>query len=152
MKLRDGNGEIVESNFKATRYDFISLLGRLEKSGAPVNISFRPTAGKPVDEDVGIRWVITGDDGEAELLIAGGQFQVFSPVESLRIRAGKDSKVRNVDLDGNDGDVVAGVGPAGKNVARAYEAFANKEDGKYADFEDALKLHKLLDQIENRRV
>lgn len=111
------------------------------------------TAGSPVSEDVGLRWIITGDDGEAEVVLGPGSFQIASSTESLKVRAGKDSEVETTILNNDiDNDVVKNVGPQGKNIARAYEAFANKEHRDYVTFEDGLRLHNLLDMIEAGKI
>ncbi|KAF9761117.1 hypothetical protein IL306_003950 [Fusarium sp. DS 682] len=135
---------IVDPAYKKTAPDHMLVQGVLT-SGAVAAISFRK-AKKPVD-DLSIRWLITGTEGEIEVTVPEGHFQMGPDGSTLRMRVGKEGEVEDVSFkDATVPEHVQKAPPVGRNTARVYEAFGNDQT-KYADFESALKTHKLLDQI-----
>jgi hypothetical protein len=65
MDLCDPDGNVVEKAHPKTTPDQIFIQGTLE-SGAVVSINYRDVpSGKTVHE-LGIRWIITGTEGEIE--------------------------------------------------------------------------------------
>jgi hypothetical protein len=47
-------------------------------------------------------------------------------------------------------DYVSTVSVPSTNPARVYEAFVKGEKGRYATFENAVEIHRVLDAIKNR--
>lgn len=66
---------------------------------------------------VGIRWTVTGTEGQIVLTTPEGQWQMETPGVSLRVKVGKEA-VETVALDGNDGMLVESVSDVGKDTAR----------------------------------
>ncbi|KAL6834572.1 NAD(P)-binding protein [Trichoderma camerunense] len=117
---------------------------RLE-TGAIANVAFRKVD-KTVDGK-GLKWLISGTKGEIELSMDGPMLQMDLEKKHLRLVIGREGKVQ--DIDYNDSDEpkhIRNVAPPGTNTARIFEGFANKTT-TVASFEEALKIHKLLDKI-----
>jgi predicted dehydrogenase len=143
VKLVSGKtGEVVNPDKRRTAPDHIFVQGALE-SGAMVSISTR-TPPKPIDGQ-SLRWLITGSEGELELITSGRGFQVGSNPRTLRL-VSKDGEIQRIDWEQDEPIHIKNVAPPGVNTARLFEAYALNKDC-YADFEKAVKLHKLLDRI-----
>jgi predicted dehydrogenase len=135
---------IVDPAYNKTAPDHMLVQGVLT-SGAVAAISFRK-AKKPVD-DLSIRWLITGTEGEIEVTVPEGHFQMGPDGSTLRLRVGKEGEVQDVSFkEAAVPEHIQKAPVVGRNTARVYEAFGQDQE-KYADFESALKTHKLLDQI-----
>jgi len=144
----DAKGEVVYPNHPKTAPDHIAVLGTL-KSGAPATLTYRTVTGKTID-GVGIRWLITGTEGEIEVTIGEVQFQIENPGTTLRVKRGKEGQVETVDLEGGvDGEdkLIKEMGWSARNTARLYEAFVEGNGDRFADFEGAVEMHKLFDLI-----
>ncbi|RDW91640.1 hypothetical protein BP5796_02805 [Coleophoma crateriformis] len=113
-------GQVVDPAYPRTSPDQVLLQGIL-KSGAVDSVSARMSNIMTVDS-IGYRWILTGTEGEIEVIAPYAQWQ-GSP-------AGKKIKV---------------FPDFGKNVAAVYRAFAEGRKEDYADFAEAMVLHRLLD-------
>lgn len=141
-------GVLVNPAYPKTSPDQVLVQGVLE-SNAVASIQVR----KPKAEVDGVtfRWIISGTEGEIEVLVPHEEWlrshwQFGEPKRTLRLRIG-DSEAQNVDF--LVGDEFEGKVPLhAANVARQYRAFA-KGDTKEAvsTFESALRTHRLLDRI-----
>ncbi|KAK5989306.1 Galactose/lactose metabolism regulatory GAL80-like protein [Cladobotryum mycophilum] len=136
-------GEVVNPERRRTAPDHLAVNGTLE-SGAVASLTMRKTP-KPVN-GLGLRWVISGTEGELELTIDGNMLQMGSDPRHLRLAVGKTGEVQEVDWQADEPEHVTSVKAPGLNTARLFEAYALKKEG-LPDFEEALKLHKLLDRI-----
>jgi predicted dehydrogenase len=135
-------GEVVNPEKRRTAPDHVFVQGTLE-SGAVVSISTR-TPPKPIDGH-GLRWLITGTEGELELITAGRGYQTGSNPRTLQIIA-KDGEIKTIDWEQDEPSHIKNVAPPGVNTARLFEAYALNKDC-FSDFEGGVKLHKLLDRI-----
>jgi hypothetical protein len=111
---------VVAANHPKTSPDHVLLQGNLA-SGAVASIAYYAAPSSNIDS-TGIRWTITGTEGQIKLVTPAGQWQLEAPGTSLKIRVG-NGEVEEVDLDGKDGKAVKSVGNIGRNTARSYEAF-----------------------------
>ncbi len=95
-----------------------------------------------------MHWLITGTEGEIEIVTPEVQWQLGPPGTKLRVRT-KEAGFEEVGWEEGirEEEHVNKVGFPGTNVARVYEAFAKGEKGKYSDFEDAVVRHRMLDMI-----
>lgn len=143
----DPTGKVVHENYPKTSPDSIQLQGTL-KNGASASIVYYNAPGKAID-DTGIRWLITGTEGQIEVTTPEMQWQIGPPGTKLRARLGRDAEVEVVDFEnvGEDSAVKDAPFP-GPNTARLYEAFVEGRKEDYADFESAVKTHELLDLIQ----
>ncbi|KAI0451561.1 oxidoreductase [Xylaria acuta] len=140
-------GVLVNPSYPKTSPDQVLVQGVLE-SDAVASIQVRK--GKIEVDDVSFRWLISGTEGEIEVIVPRAGFssnwQFGEPKRTLRLKIG-DSEAHNVDYLANDEFEGKVPGPAA-NVARQYRAFA-KGDTKeaVATFKSALKTQRLLDRI-----
>ncbi len=132
-------GELVSPNHPKTTPDHVLVQGTLS-SGAVVSLTYRtiPDPDQPIDE-VGIRWLITGDEGEIELCTPVGQWQVAGDGMVLKARLGKGKEVEIIELEETGG--------YSGNTGRQYDAFLKEEREKFPDFGDAMETHRLLEKI-----
>lgn len=149
ISIVNGTGEVIKSGYPKTTPDHIAILGSLV-SGPSASVQFRTVVGKPVD-GVGIRWIITGTDGELEVTTPYGiPWTMTFAGSALKARLGKGSEVQVVDFERiGERDEVTGSQPASVNTARLYEAFADGRTERFCDFEEAVRVQKELDRIRN---
>ncbi|KAL7785812.1 hypothetical protein V8C37DRAFT_412797 [Trichoderma ceciliae] len=144
MKLVDmKTGQVVDPAYPKTAPDHMFVQGVLN-NGAIASVNYHRTS---QSTGKSLRWVISGTEGEIEFTIEGGQVQMGSNMREIRIKTARDeNEGRVVEWGAGIPAHVEGVQFPGQNTAHLFEAFAqgNKD---VPDFEDALRLHKLLDRI-----
>ncbi|KAL7931572.1 hypothetical protein V8C35DRAFT_323695 [Trichoderma chlorosporum] len=145
VKLMDfTTGEVTEPARKKTAPDHIFVNGKLE-SGAVASLSFRKVT-KTVDGK-GLRWFISGTKGELEITIDGPNFQMDVAKKQLRLVENSTGQTQDIDLtDHKEFPYVKKVPAMGANTSRLCERFVVAPT-EVASFDDALKLHRLLDKI-----
>ncbi|KAG0652059.1 Aspirochlorine biosynthesis E [Hyphodiscus hymeniophilus] len=144
--LVDAAGDLVDPAYPITSPDHIFVHGTLN-SGVSASINFRAISGKTVS-GTGVRWTITGTEGEIEVSSPEVGWQYGMPGQKILMRTGDKDEVEEVDFtDKEEKQYVSAVGLLSKNPARIYEAFAEGEKNKYATFEDAMDVNKVLDGI-----
>ncbi|KAI0478078.1 oxidoreductase [Xylaria cf. heliscus] len=142
------DGVLVNPAYPKTSADEILVQGILE-SEAVVSIHARKP--KVEVDGVSFRWIISGTEGEIEVIIPRAQWlrshwQFGEPERTLRLKIG-DNEVQNVDYLAND-EFEGKVPVMAANVARQYRAFAKGDtEEAIATFESALKTHRVLDRI-----
>lgn len=134
---------MVNPAYPKTAPDHVFIQGTLEND-AIASITFRKA--KSAADNVGFRWYITGTKGEIVITTEEGVWQGGKPSErSIKLKIGKEGEAEEIDF------MIDDISPAGKvpfpgtNTARIYENFAKDEE--VVTFEDALKVHHLLERI-----
>ncbi|KAL6825514.1 hypothetical protein J3E69DRAFT_355515 [Trichoderma sp. SZMC 28015] len=145
VKLIDfTTGEVTDPARKKTSPDHIFVNGKLE-SGAVASLSFRKVT-KTVDGK-GLRWLISGTKGELEITIDGPNFQMDIAKKQLRLVDNSVGVTQDIDFtDAQELAYVKSVPAMGQNTSRLCEKFVTAPI-EVANFDDALKLHQLLDKI-----
>lgn len=145
VKLIDfTTGEVTDPARKKTAPDHIFVNGKLE-SGAVASLSFRKVT-KTVDGK-GLRWLISGTKGELEITIDGPNFQMDVAKKQLRLVDNSVGVTQDIDFaDAQELAYVKSVPAMGQNTSRLCEKFVAAPT-EVANFDDALKLHQLLDKI-----
>ncbi len=123
--------------------DEILLHGKLS-SGAVASVIFR-SAAQTFDNE-GLRWIITGTEGEIEIRETFSVGYLHGANTKIRVmrKGGKVEEVR-MDWEQEGKWKIYGQNTFGANVGRLYEAFANGDKGLYLDFEKAVERHQLFD-------
>ncbi|KAH8600019.1 hypothetical protein B0O99DRAFT_611578 [Bisporella sp. PMI_857] len=140
-------GKVVAENYIKTSPDHILVQGTLSSS-ATASLSYYTAPGPTID-NTGIRWLITGTEGEIEVTTPEGGWQIRTAGAVLKLREGK-GEVQTIDWqDVKEEPVIKGLDDISGSVGRSYEAFVggDEERGKFADFKDAVRTHELLDRI-----
>lgn len=142
VKLLDiSTGQVVDTAYPRKAPDHMFVQGVLA-SGALASVTYRRT---PEIVGKATRWVISGTEGEIDFSIDGPTLQMGGHPREIRIKTAKDEAGGRVISWGEGTPAhVESVAFPGQNTAYLFEAFAQ---GKAPDFEDALRLHKLLDRI-----
>ncbi|VUC30150.1 unnamed protein product [Clonostachys rosea] len=125
--------------------DHVLVQGKL-KSGAMASIAYRWANLNEAVDDVGVRWIITGRNGEIEITTDQSHWQMNSPNRKLRLKL-KGAPTKEIDFSSPEPDFIKHIPQIGKNTGRILEAYARGNQADYADFESALETHKLLDEI-----
>ncbi|RDW60620.1 hypothetical protein BP6252_12003 [Coleophoma cylindrospora] len=135
-------GQVVDPAYPRTSPDQVLLQGIL-KSGAVASVSARMSNNLTVDS-IGYRWIITGTEGEIEVTAPYAQWQGSPAGKKIKVTVGQEGKTEEVAWDENPAyfDTVPDIG---KNVAAVYRAFAEGRKEDYTDFNEAVVLHRLLD-------
>ena len=128
--------EIVTSDVP----DFLHLDGNLQ-SGAPFSVKFQ--WGKPPNGSSGLQWHMSGEKGEIEITASGPSLQAHVAEATIRVRDLATGMVEEVPWGWNNEDLPLQA----RNVAIVYEIFAQQRNGHYPDFEDAVTLHRFLEEI-----
>ncbi|KAJ8115956.1 hypothetical protein ONZ43_g4547 [Nemania bipapillata] len=142
VSIYSAEGVLVNPAYPKTSADHILVQGVLE-SGTVASLTVR-TVRDEVD-GVSFRWIISGTEGEMEVIIPHGHWQFSEPKRTLKLKIGKN-EVQNVDFQSSD-EVIAALPTIGTNIARQYRAFAKGDTDIVASFQSALKTHRLLDRI-----
>lgn len=142
VPILDTKGRVVNPAYPKTSPDQILVQGILE-SDAVASISLRHP--KADVDGVSFRWIITGTEGEIEVIIPQSNWQFGNPKRTLKLRIGTN-EAQNVEFLSND-DLEGKVPAVAANIARQYRAFAKGDTEVVATFESALKTHQLLDRI-----
>ncbi|KAI0203578.1 oxidoreductase [Astrocystis sublimbata] len=142
IPIINGKGEVVNPAYHKSVPEHVLIQGILE-SGALASISARKS--KNEVDDVSFRWIISGTEGEIEVLVPKFAWQMGNPERTLRLKVGTND-AENVDFMGND-KFESNVPMLAANVARQYAALAKGDPNAFADFNSALKTHVLLDRI-----
>lgn len=142
VKIFNSEGVLVDPAYPKTSADQILVQGTLE-SGAVASLSTRHS--KADIYGVTFRWVISGSEGEVEVVVPDANWQSGDTQRTLRLKIGKDA-VQNVDFLAGD-EFESKVPAIAANVARQHHAFAKGDLEKVATFESALKTHRLLNRI-----
>jgi hypothetical protein len=140
-----------KGEIERTSPDHIFVQGILT-SGALASLAYRTVPTEQVEDEVGLKWTITGTEGEIVITARNGHWQMLES-DSLvfKMRKGK-GEVQVVDFGVGTGEkeevlAVDGGERSGRNVARVYEAVLNGRTEEYATFEQALESQKLLGKI-----
>jgi predicted dehydrogenase len=141
MKIQQDDGSLTEETFEKDTPDQILLQGRIERS-PPAVFSLHLRAGTKFKDTPGSTWKIYGDKGELQVSFAsaGPQIGAMSEMKFNDLMGGEVEHIK-VEEDKEWTDLPV----QGQNIGRLYEAYA---DGKgYADFEVALRRHRLIDEF-----
>lgn len=136
-------GQIVEPAYPKTAPDHISIQGTLE-SNAVASIAFRKA--KSAADKTGLRWYITGTEGEIVITTEEGDWQFGHASErSIKLKLSGEAEAQEVEFDTDSASSSAKVAFPGTNTARLYESFS--QGAEVPTFESALKTHRLLERI-----
>ncbi|OHW93792.1 oxidoreductase family protein [Colletotrichum incanum] len=136
--------KVIDPAYPKSSPDHILVQGKLQ-SGAIASLNFR-TTGVSVDNIRG-RWIISGTKGEIEASWGPGiMWQGHDPGKKLKVKLATGEE-REIELKKSDAPAVANVSDLGLNTALILDAFAKGDGSRYADFESALKNHRLLEEI-----
>ncbi|KAF2160888.1 hypothetical protein M409DRAFT_70181 [Zasmidium cellare ATCC 36951] len=139
LKLADGSLEEV----KRETPDHVLLQGKLA-NGALIDAALR---GGPAFKDTpGFVWNIYGEKGEIEVSAPGVVLNVgFGPAVSVKLHDHQKDTVEVVDWKVDDENEKLPI--PSQNVGRLYEAFAEGKKQEYADWEEAVERHRLLEKM-----
>ncbi|KEY74049.1 hypothetical protein S7711_02638 [Stachybotrys chartarum IBT 7711] len=124
--------------------DSIFVQGSLA-SGALASIAMRWVHLNEAINGVGVRWIISGTEGELELTTDMAQWQ-FKSEKTLKLKL-RGKEVEEVGVKDDGPAFTKGVPGPGVNTALILDAFAKGDTTRYADFEQAPETHRLLDVI-----
>ncbi|WQF88393.1 Putative gfo/Idh/MocA-like oxidoreductase, NAD(P)-binding domain superfamily [Colletotrichum destructivum] len=145
--LRNAEGKVVDPAYPKSAPDHVLVQGKLN-GGATASLNFRTTSATV--GDVGARWIISGTKGEIEASWGNMvMWQTPHPSKKLKIKLFTGEE-RDVELKRPDIPTVANVSDLALNTALILDAFAKGNGSRYANFESALKTHRLLDEILKR--
>ncbi|KAH7313552.1 oxidoreductase [Stachybotrys elegans] len=123
------------------------LIQGILESGAVASIAFRWAKYQNAVDDVGVRWIITGTEGELEIVTPQHQWQIDGPGRKLLLKL-NDKEAEEVAFSEDSASAWREQVPAiGANTAAILDSFAQGSKGEYADFDSAVKNHKLLDLL-----
>ncbi|KXL44235.1 hypothetical protein M433DRAFT_68497 [Acidomyces richmondensis BFW] len=142
MPLLREDGSISEELYEKDTPDQILLQGQLDRD-PPAALSFHLRGGPRFIDTPGSIWRIFGTKGELimEFTSAGPQ---MAKATSIRISHFQTGEVEQVMVD-EGGEEWETLPKQGQNIGRLYEAYAAGDE--YADFDTAVKRHRLLDEF-----
>jgi hypothetical protein len=124
--------------------DNIHLQGRFA-NGTLLTYQLRSGAAFPGEP--GCRWVINGSAGDILITNPRGCFDIEHSGISIQYRKAGETEAEEVKLED---DELSELEHPAQNVGRLYEAFANGEVGKYADWGVALRRHEFIAEMFER--
>ncbi|CAD0109403.1 unnamed protein product [Aureobasidium uvarum] len=134
------SGKIVDSITKDTP-DNIHLQGRFS-SGTLITYQMR--AGEVFPGEPGCCWIINGEKGDIQITNPRGCFDIEHKGLEIKYKKAGERKAETIELS-EDGYTT--LNHPAQNVGRLYEAFAKGDTASYADWNVALRRHKLIDEM-----
>lgn len=126
-----------------TAYDQIMLQGHLE-SGAL--FSFHMRGGMSFPGTPGLEWRIYGETGEIRTTTPSMNLHYGGPGHTVQIHHHKSNEIEDLQLPQSEFDKEDPPWPS-RGPARVYEAFADGRKVAYADWEDAVRRHQLVEEM-----
>ena len=146
IALLSSSGTVLNPAHSKSAPDHIALHGTLA-SGAIISLTYRSTPAGSVDAK-GLRWLITGTEGEMEILTPELQWQFGPPGTTVTVKTKEGGAEEIVyEKEGKEEEHVGKVPFPGTNTARLYEAFARGRKEGFADFGDAVVRHGMLEKV-----
>lgn len=124
--------------------DNIHLQGRFSDGTL---LTYQLRAGPAFPGEPGCRWLINGTKGDILITNPRGVFDIEHEGIKIQYRKSGENTAEEVMLEE---DEVSGLQHPAQNVGRIYEAFANREVGRYADWKTAMRRHRLIDEMFER--
>lgn len=143
--LAAGPGVPIVGTIPRTTPDHILLQGHLA-SGALISYSVR--GGLPIPGTPGLVWSIYGENGEIRVTAEGTNLHIGAPGDSIMIHDHATNTAEKIEWENDQWDELPW--PA-KNVARLYEAFALDDKQAYADWDESLVRHRLVEEMFKRQ-
>ncbi|KAH8170489.1 oxidoreductase family, NAD-binding rossmann fold domain-containing protein [Sarocladium implicatum] len=141
--LLDGTYQPSKPNHPVTAPDQMFLQGVL-KSGAIATINVRTNA-SPVD-GVGFRWIISGTQGEIEVVTKPGFIQAGLTGTIIRLRKSGEETAKEVEWKDAESEAVAKIEGFPQGIARSYAAFAEGREADYGTIESGLAVHRAMER------
>ena len=146
-RIIDASGKTVREVTRDTP-DQIMLQGTLSSSPYEAPISYYVRGNKPFKDSSALRWNVFGTKGELEIinpaLLAA---DVIDTGATIRLHDFASDQVS--DIDWSVGDEIEKDFPVQvRNIARVYEAFAKGETERLVTFEESIKRHRMIDEME----
>lgn len=126
-----------------TSYDQILLQGHLENGAL---FSFHMRGGMPFPGTPGLEWRIYGEKGEIRLTTPSANLHFGGPGHTIQLHDPATDKVEDIQPPQDEHDDAGLPWPA-RGPARIYDAFAAGEEGHYPTWEDAVKRHRLVEEM-----
>jgi predicted dehydrogenase len=135
--VRDASTGEIQENVTKSAPDQIMMHGILN-SGAVVSLHLR--GGTSIDK--GLRWMIYGEKGEIEITGWAALLHVNVPgvTWAVKVSNANGEITRSEDVGDVEGQ------PA---VGRIYDAFAEGNKDGYADFEDGVVMHRIIQAMKD---
>jgi len=149
-KIREpSTGEII-GTATSNVPDLIILTGSLLESeffvrNATLLVRYR--RGQPFQGEPAFVWTINGEKAELRLVAPSGtslQADAYAEPVTLHIHDFATDKITTVEWNWPEWQQELPI--RARSIAALYEAFANGDESKYANFEDALKRHEQLEE------
>lgn len=97
VDIVDMSGNVLQKDYRKTTPDGIQILGTLE-SGASASIAYYTATSTSID-GTGVRWMITGTEGQIEVTTPESQWQMGPPGTVLKARLGRGAEVETIDFE-----------------------------------------------------
>jgi len=123
--------------------DHINLHGTLAGSGATVSFSIR--GGKTFKDSPSLTWRIFGTKGEIRVTSPRSLLGIPSGAEKIELYSHEKEDVEVVDT--SYPDAVKDLPLVSRDIGLIYDAYATGKTEGLVTFEDALKTHKLIDDM-----
>ena len=141
VKILSPSGEVKET-IEADTPDHIIYSGTLNNhDNAPISIIFR--GGPPFKNTPGFIWSILGETGEIRVEAPGCFLNAWDAGARILVQHFETGQVQEVDWE----DKQCPLKNPAKNIGSLYEAFASGKEGAYPTFEEAVGLHKEIDEL-----
>lgn len=141
--LTDPSTEVVRTVERNTP-DQILVQGHFESSAL---FSLHMRGGRAFPGRAEVEWSIYGSKGEIKVIAGGPALQVGYPETKVLLQRDPEGKGGEAEEVKWTKDQWEALPQAAQNVARLYEAFADGQKSEYKDFEEALVLHKFVDEV-----
>lgn len=129
-----------------TSYDQIAIQGHLENGAV---FSFHMRGGHPFPNTPGLDWRIYGETGEIRVTAPSANLHFGGPGHIVQLHNHQTDAVDGVEIPADSWDDKL-LPYSARAPARVYEAFADGRENEYATWEDAVRRHRLVEEMYTR--
>ncbi|KAF2837686.1 NAD-binding Rossmann fold oxidoreductase family protein [Patellaria atrata CBS 101060] len=143
IQLLDHSGQVVGTT-QRTAHDQVLIQGHTK---AGTLLSYHLHGGAGFDGKEGLNWTIYGEKGEIKVSGPNSYLHIGDESLSIAVHDHGSGRVEDIVIDT---DVFDTLPLFSRNVARIYEAFADKRQGEYREWDHAVLRHKMVEELYER--
>lgn len=133
----------IVGEVQRTCHDQIAIQGHLEDGAV---FSFHMRGGHPFPNTPGLDWRIYGEKGEIRVTAPSANLHFGGPGHTIQVHHHESNSVEDIKIPRDSWDE-KDLPYTARAPARVYEAFADGREDQYATWEDALRRHRLVDEM-----
>lgn len=133
----------IVGEVQRTSHDQIAIQGHLENGAV---FSFHMRGGHPFPNTPGLDWRVYGETGEIRVTAPSANLHFGGPGHTVQLHTHETNSLEDINIPQDKWDEKEFSFPA-RAPARVYEALAGGKEDQYATWEDAVRRHRLIEEL-----